>query len=189
MLTNGDFVKLCNNSGEHIELLIRSCSAADLPSVLALQERVVKSLTAPHLFVPCTKDELTESLKLDYCIGAFSGDMLVAFSIMVRGRTGPRNLGTYLGYGNDRLLRCVTYDTAFVHPEYRGYGMQRLMNRIRDAEAIRTGAEEALATISPDNPVSLHNAQSCGFSVITEKLMYGGLPRYIVGKHFITRGG
>ena len=48
--------------------------------------------------------------------------------------------------------------------------------------AEKLGAEEVLATVSPENAFSLRNIISEGFEVVSEKNMYGGYRRYIVRK-------
>lgn len=71
-----------------------------------------------------------------------------------------------------------------VRLDYRGLGLQRKM--ILKAEAImlaeNNNVKFAVATIHPDNKVSLHNFTSIGYEIIAEKEMYHGKRRYIVIK-------
>ncbi len=110
----------------------RRCTAEDLAAIFALQERVVHALPTPELFARTTEAELAESLELDFCLGAYASGTLAMVSIMVSNRISPRNLGVYLGYEEARLLQTVTYDTAFVDPAFRGYGLQRRSIHLKD---------------------------------------------------------
>ena len=173
----------CKNvNGTEVPFEFRRCTAEDLAAIFALQERVVRALPMLELFACTTEAELAESLELDFCLGAYADDRLVMVSIMVTNRISPRNLGIYLGYEEARLLQTVTYDTTFVDPAFRGYGLQRLSFRFKDAEAAALGAREALATVAPDNDASLHNLLADGFAEVDRQSLYGGLDRMILRK-------
>ncbi len=169
--------------GGEISLSARRCTEADMDEILELQDIVAASAPA-EIFVLTTREELAESFSCDLCIGVYDEERLVAFGLMVYGRITPRNLGTYLGYDDEQLRHCVTNDTTFVHPEYRGYGLQSLLGQMRDEDAIRSGAKEAMASVSPDNQYSLENVQKRGFRVILETQLYGGRRRYILRRRF-----
>ncbi len=171
-----------SRTGEERILTIRRCEARHLDAILALQEEVFRTLPADALFVRETAGELEESLALDVCLGAFDGDELAAFSLMIANRLTHRSLGAILGYETARMKETVTYDSTFVSPSYRGFGLQRAMLPVKDDAARSLGALEALATVSPDNVHSMNNLLSDGFSILRRQRMYGGLDRYIVRK-------
>lgn len=165
-----------------LKLLVRLCKQNDIDEILELQQRVYEQISDKDTFVMTTEEELTDSLKEDVCIGAYHGNMLVGFTLMITNPDSPRNLGLHLDYDRQKLSQCVTYDTTFVAPEYSGYGLQRIFIRFKDRLAWSGGATEALATVSPDNTVSLANLKRSGFSVIDQKRMYGGYERLILSK-------
>jgi hypothetical protein len=173
---------LRNRNGTERAFTLTRCGPGHLAMIEALQEHVLRTMPR-GLFVPATRDELIESLETDYCLGAFSEGKLAMFSLMITNRPTERNLGHALGRTGVRLKESVTYDSTFVLPEYRGYGLQRLAHPFKDAEALRLGAKEALATVSPDNSHSLRNMLSSGFSIRARRELYGGQDRYILGKH------
>lgn len=185
MLMDKGLLTLRTEAGRQEQFLLRQCAIDDLDAIMRAQESVYSSLEQNHIFALTTREEISESLNIDFCIGAFCGGELAAFTLMVTNRLTYRNLGNYLGYTQDRLLHCVTYDTTFVLPDYRGFGIQRLFCAIRDKVAIELGAQEALATVSPDNTVSLKNIKANGFKILAEKTMYTGVQRYIVGKKLV----
>lgn len=172
-------------NGSEIEMTIKRCGTEHVENVISLQNRVYGSIKDKNTFVSTTIEELTESLLLDACFGAFINDSLIAFTLMVVNRECLRNLGFYLGYGPEMRLQCVTYDTTFIDPQYNGYGLQRFFIALKDSCARDLGATQALATVSPDNTYSIQNLLSSGFEIAAEKPMYGGFQRCILRKALI----
>jgi len=173
---------LTGRNGEARAFTLLRCERGHLGTILKLQDRVVRALPDRALFVPDTRDELAESLELDYCLGAFSEGKLAMVSVMIANRPTERNLGHALGFSGERLRETVTYSSTYVSPEYRGYGLQRLSLSCKDAHARRLNAREALATVSPENAHSLNNLLSGGFEIRARRKLYGGLDRFVLGK-------
>ena len=165
--------------------LFRNCRQEDIPAILDLQDTVYEGLADKATFVKLTEEELRESIEKDLCLMALWEGNLAAFSLVVANRVSPQNLGYYLGYSEEQMRECVTYDTTFVHPDYRGYGLQKLFIRWKDEEGRRMGAKWALCTVSPDNPNSLNNTLRAGFEIVEEKEMYGGIRRYVLRKSLL----
>jgi GNAT superfamily N-acetyltransferase len=176
---------LKRNGLRDLQVVIRQCEKDELEDIVQLQSYVFDTVPIKDTFVYSTEDELAESLVTDICIGAYVNGRLIAFTLVVTNPYSPRNLGYYLNYPPERCLRCVTYDTTFVHPSYTGYGLQRAFLSLKDEIARELGACEALATVSPDNTVSLNNLKTGGFVIADEKKMYGERLRYIMSKSLI----
>lgn len=176
---------LKSNNKPDLAISIRQCNIDDLDGIISLQSMVYDSIAEKKTFVYSTVEELTESLETDVCIGAYHHNNLIAFTLMVTNPYSPRNLGFYLNYSQEQCLKCVTYDTTFVHPDYKGYGLQRLFIALKDGVAKELGACEALATVSPDNITSYNNLKASGFLTVDEKKMYGALNRYIMRKALV----
>ncbi len=169
-----------NKEGVSLNSSIRLCREEEIDVINGLQLRVYDSIENKDTFVLTTKEELSESLSRDICLGVYDGERLIAFTLLIVTRDSPRNLGFSLGYEKSKCLKCVTNDTTFVDPDYQGYGVQRRLLEIKYAIASKVGAEEILATVSPENAVSLRNMISEGFEVASDKTMYGGYKRFIV---------
>jgi hypothetical protein len=182
LLPEGSAVVLRSKSGRAIEPAVVLCRPDRLGDITALQDKVYGRIQDKDTFVLTTPQELAESLELDYCIGAFIEDRLIAFTLMVSNRPGRRNLGCAGGDDPLDAVRSVTYDTTFVDPDYTGYGLQRFFIALKDKLALKLGAVEAYATVSPLNTVSLNSMRSSGFVIVDEKRMYGGYGRYILCK-------
>lgn len=176
---------LKKNRMDELQAVIRQCCRDELEDIMQLQSTVYDTVGDKDTFVLSTEDELAESLAADVCIGAYVNGRLIAFTLIVTNPCSPRNLGYYLDYSRERRGKCVTYDTTFVHPSYTGYGLQKAFLSVKEAIAVGFGASEALATVSPDNTVSLKNLIAGGFEIAGEKSMYGELCRYIMRKSLI----
>jgi GNAT superfamily N-acetyltransferase len=173
------------NGSTGLRVLIRRCVRDELEEILGLQQCVYDTVQDKDTFVLSTEKELAESLETDVCLGAYVNDRLIAFTLVVINPASARNLGYCLNYPQEISRGCATYDTTFVHPSYTGYGLQRLFLSLKDAAARENGAGVALATVSPDNRVSLNNLKAGGFEIAEEKRMYGDRLRYVMRKSLI----
>lgn len=176
-------VVMRKKSGDEKEFVLRRCCIEDLDAIVDLQEAVYDALEEKTLFVKTKRDEFAESLELDQCFCFMDEDRMAAFTLMVAGRPGYRNYGEYLGYSPEEIAKTVSMDTTFVHPNYRGYGLQKYFFDLRERVAKEVlGAEQALTTISSENVYSLNNARRSGFEEIKRVTIYGGLERCILRK-------
>ena len=174
---------LTRRGGERT-FLIKKSTAKDTAQIFALQEAVVHALPKPQLFVSLTDAELSESLDADICLSVFCEGELCAFTLMIKNRITSRHLGLYLDYETHELLETVSFDSAFVSPEFRGFSLQSLLLAEKEHIARNLGAKRAIATVSPENEASFKNLTSNGFNIIEERIMYSGVSRYIVVKIF-----
>ncbi len=167
-----------------VEWAFRRCVNADLDAIMDLQETVVGALENQEIFASSEREE-NESYLSDpnFILGCFDGNRLIAYaSFGVHGES-PDNLGWDLGYPVEKVLSCANLGTIIVHPDYRGYGLQRQL--IKHALALAAQNPQisyVLCTVSPKNEYSLHNVQAEGFTVLTKKLKYGGKERFILGR-------
>ena len=72
-------------------------------------------------------------------------------------------------------------DSAVVHPDWRGNGLQRKLLEAA-LPLLRPGIVGIGATVSPENQYSLNNALACGFTIAARREMYGGYDRYLLEK-------
>lgn len=91
------------------------------------------------------------------------------------------NYGYLLGYSENDLQRVVNMDTAAVHPDYRGKGLQAKLMQYAETEIQRSGDRILLCTVHPDNQYSLHNVLKQGYRIEKTLPMYGSL-RHVLKK-------
>lgn len=157
---------------------LRPCGPGDLAAILALQDAILAA-TGPAIFAPTTLPQMAESLALDVCHGIFADGTLAAYGHLVINRDTDRNLGLLDGMP---YAACLTFDTVFASPGFRGNGFQRVLMQSLFAAAPASGARYMYATVSPDNPYSLDNCLSLGFAIRKEITCYGGQQRYLLRK-------
>ena len=75
-------------------------------------------------------------------------------------------------------------DTAAVHRDYRGLGLQRQLVQIAEQTLIGQGRRILLTTVHPDNHYSLHNMQKQGYQIQKRVSKYGS-ERYILRKDIL----
>lgn len=161
------------------EFCLKQLSCKDISNILNLQQRCVNVLPSDEIYSPLTRGELIESAALDTIVGIYSdGHDLVAAAIIVSNRDSERNLAANTG---DVPATVITFDAVFVGPEWRGFGLQRVLidYAIHQASKLH-GIIKILATVSPENLHSERNFTSSGFKIIAQADKYGGLKRNIL---------
>lgn len=161
--------------------VIRAVSPHETDQILALQALIHSQMPDPEIYADTDRGQFEESIALDYVQGAYHGDTLVAVAAVVCNRDTPRNLGQKCGM--DPSL-CFTFDAVFVHPDYRGVGIQSTFISMIKAEALRRGVTSVWATVSPKNIHSYRNLEKHGFSPYQKGVvMYGKHLRDILVCH------
>ncbi len=177
--------ELMDGKGEPEFVTFREAVPEDIDEVVALQDRIIDALPDKDLYAASTREEYLVQLTEDICFIAECNGRTAGFSVLVpNDPDNPRNYGKYLDYSREQLAKTASLDLTMVDPEFRGRGLQRIFNKLRIGAAIKTGAEEGLCTISPDNPYSYRNFLVLNFEIIEQREMYGGKQRYILRKVF-----
>ena len=179
-----------NFNGREITLrshTFRLCAlkASDIGDVLSVQNAVVERLFGNDILQPSTEEEILDSMAQDYCFGIYDGARLVAFNVIVLGRKTDRSLCPDWEEGaNIPWEEYITFDSVQVHPDYRGYGMQKFFLELTESVAKHKGSRYIIATVSPDNPYSLNNFKALGYCVHPQKNPYSkyGSKRCLVRK-------
>jgi ribosomal protein S18 acetylase RimI-like enzyme len=157
---------------------IRDVWFDEMGQVLKLQSLVHEARPNGELYVDTTRSELIESLHMDYVLGAYDGDTLVAVATIIDNRVCSRNLGKKCGA---KPTTAYTFDAVFVHPDYRGLGLQSAFLEIAKKQVVIDGATTIWCTVSPDNTYSYANFTKAGFLPYeTGVSMYGGHIRDIL---------
>ena len=134
-----------------VSMQLRRCTPEQAPAVYALQNEVRAAMPDPEHFI------------LRYC-----------------GRS-THNYAAFLGVPREEWEHWANADSAIVHADFRGNGLQRLM-----LEAALPLFPKKIthigATVSPQNQYSLHNALASGFAIVSRREMYGGHDRYLLAK-------
>ena len=172
--------KVCGQPAA-LPVAVRQCGPADAAAFYALQNEVRAAMPHPEQFVPDTRENITAYLAHDLCLGVFDGEQLGAYFILRYCGQSEHNYAAFLGIPQAEWDHWANADSAVVHPDWRGNGLQRKL-----LEAALPLLPESIthlgATVSPANPYSLSNALACGFTIRARREMYGGFDRYLLAK-------
>ena len=164
-----------------LSVTLRQCTREEAETVYRLQNEVRAMMPNPELFMPDTLENIQSYLEHDLCLGAWDGERLGAYFILRYCGHSEHNYAAFMGIPEAEWEHWANADSAIVHADFRGNGLQRLM-----LEAALPLFPKKIthigATVSPQNQYSLHNALASGFAIVSRREMYGGHDRYLLAK-------
>ena len=155
--------------------------SSDMENILELQKSVVENIDIKEWFVPSTKAELELAFSRPQEFVMFKVERenkLVGFSYIILNPDESNDISRDIeGLQNKN---CCVYETVFVSPLYRGYGLQRtLVSKLTDI-AKQYGKDFIVATVHPDNIYSSSNFLKNGYSKLNDVPLskYGSVRDY-----------
>ena len=164
-----------------LSVTLRQCTREEAETVYRLQNEVRAMMPNPELFMPDTLENIQSYLEHDLCLGAWDGERLGAYFILRYCGQDAHNYAAFMGIPREEWDGWANADSAIVHPDYRGNGLQRKLLEVA-LTLLRPGIVGIGATVSPENQYSLNNALACGFTIAARREMYGGYDRYLLEK-------
>lgn len=160
---------------------IREGTRQDIQRVLTFLAQIQAEMPNPEWFCLDTPEEFRQRMEngSTRLWVAEEGERLAGVFTVVFPGTSPVNYGWQLNLPPEDLARVVNMDTAAVHPNFRGQGLQRRL--MQTAEKELGPGKILLCTIHPDNAYSLRNAQSQGYEIQATLPMYGSI-RHLLRK-------
>lgn len=104
---------------------------------------------------------------------AVDGQQIVGAFDTLNPKLSSLNYGYILGLDDIDLRRVVNMDTAVVHPDFRGHGLQKRLMQQAEKELAESGKHILLCTVHPHNHYSLNNLLSQGYTVCKTVKLYG----------------
>lgn len=164
----------------NMDIIIRKGALSDLEAFLSFTHAVQDAMPRNGWFALDPDEEmreLTAAGDMEFWM-AESGDRLAAVFSIIRPGARDFNLGYEIGLTEAELLRVIHMDTAAVHPDFRGRGLQRKMMALVEKNL---SGRILLCTIHPDNRYSLENALRLGYRIEKRVGRYGSV-RYVLKK-------
>ncbi|SFU51538.1 Acetyltransferase (GNAT) family protein [Clostridium sp. DSM 8431] len=151
--------------------------------IMKLQKHISEMLENKEWYFETSKEEFLFELKEGKVIGCFvEGDRLVALGVYISLGYEAENYGYDMELPKEDLLKVGQIEATFVHEDFRGNGLQRII--CEELESIARKNNKIIAvTVHPDNTYSLNTFKKLGYTIEKEKIKYGGLRRFILKKY------
>lgn len=166
-----------------MKVSIRKGGMRDVENYIRLLHEVKSAMAQQEWFFLDSDEEIRTMMAEDIMeLWVAEADSLLAgaFSILHPGMDGC-NYGHDLGFDREHLMRVVQMDTAAVHPDYRGNGLQKRLMEAAENEIRKQPGRILLCTIHPDNRFSLENVLKQNYRIEKTVEKYGSI-RHILRK-------
>ena len=164
------------------EYIVRVLTPEHLESILRLQHTVLRAMENDDFLSPLTIVEFEDSLAHNLMIGAFVDNELIAFRALALPPMDDYHLGYDIGLSSEQLEHVVYQEITNVHPDYRGFGLQKKLGVIIMERLDASTYTYICATVAPFNIASLKDKLSQGMVIGALKKKYGGMLRYVFYK-------
>ena len=167
-----------------MEIQIRKGNCEDTEQFLRLLQEVRENMEHREWFYLDPPEEVRERMAkgiLELWV-AMDGDKMAAALDILRPGLEEYNYGYDLDFSKEDLLRVINMDSAAVHPDYRGRGLQRRLIQQAEKQLQEEGDHILLCTVHPDNHFSLRNVLSQGYEIRKRDCKYGSV-RFFLQKN------
>ena len=165
-------------------IIIRRGTLEDTEPFIALLSHVKQNMENEEWLYLDSTDEVREMMRngtMSLWV-AVDGKRIVGAFDALNPKLAPFNYGYLIGLTDIDLMRVVNMDTAVVHPDYRGHGLQKRMMQQAEQELAESGKHILLCTVHPHNRYSLNNLLSQGYSICKTVALYGS-ERHLMRKN------
>lgn len=164
------------------EYVVRELTLEHLDSILRLQHVVLRTMENDNFLSPLTIGEYEDSIERNLMIGAFVDNELIAFRALALPLIDDQHLGYDIGLSSEQLEKVVYQEITNVHPDYRGFGLQKKLGIIVMERLDASPYTHVCATVAPFNIASLKDKLSQGMVIGALKKKYGDMLRYVFYK-------
>ena len=166
-----------------VDITIKLAEQKDVPAVREIMAAARGAMARPEDYITDPEDYVRAHVsEKGFLILGLADGVTAGFFMVVKPEFVLENTGYELDFPPEVLAVTAILDSVAVHPDFQGHG---LMERMLQAALERlSDCRYFVATVAPDNLVSLHNFEKCGFRPL--KLIHkpGGQERYLMGKGF-----
>lgn len=166
-----------------MDITIRKGTMADADAFIRLLHDVKNTMANQEWFFLDPDGEIRDMMrsgKMQLWVAEDGERIAGAFDLIYPG-LDTYNYGYDLDFEEEQLLRVIQMDTAAVHPDYRGLGLQKRLMKEAEQEILRKPRRILLCTIHPDNKYSLQNVLKQGYTIEKRIAKYGSV-RYVLRK-------
>ena len=164
------------------DYVVRTLKEDSVEDILRLQDLVLETLINNDFLSPVTKEEYEDFVSKSLMVGVFVEDKLIAFRALAIPEIDEHHLGYDIGLQTEQLDQVVYQEITNVHPDYRGYGLQKKLGAIVMELLDASPYTHVCATVAPFNIASLKDKLSQGMVIGALKNKYADMLRYVFYK-------
>lgn len=165
----------------------RLLNIKDIKSIINLQNTVYENLINKSNLEKLTKEEYNFILSGNgLIIGIYVKKKLIALRALLDPGNEPEHLGLVIGLSKQELDKVIYQEISFVHPDYQGNNLQKIMANLIMKELNKKSHSYSYvcATVAPDNIPSLKDKFSQEMEIRAFVTIYGEKQRYVFVKEF-----
>lgn len=163
-------------------ILIRPAMAEDAETISAIMHIAHAAMEDPGAYITDDLAYISHHIQRDgFGLMAEADGKAVGFFLVCVPGAEENNLGHYLDFSTEQLLKTALMDSVAVLPEYQGMG---IMGKLFQ-EALRLAEADypyLLGTVHPENTPSRRNFEKHGFTPKLRVVKPGGQVRLLMGK-------
>lgn len=160
-------------------------NVSHLKEIIKLQNQVYEQLADKSKLERLSEDEFNFILSgKGLMIGIDVNNELIAVRALLDPENDPNHLGRAIGLQETDLDKVIYQEVSFVHPDYQGNGLQKIMAKVIMEELDKTNHSYSYvcATVAPDNIPSLKDKFYQKMELKAFVTIYGEKQRYVFAK-------
>lgn len=168
---------------------IRLLTINNLDEIMNLQNEVYDNLIDKSKLERLSEKEFKFILSDNgLMIGVYVDNKLIAIRALLVPKNDSNHLGVIIGLEEAYLDKVIYQEISFVHPNYQGNGLQKLMAKeiMNELDKTKHSYLYVCATVDPENIPSLKDKFDQEMEVRALVTIYGEKQRYIFSKKIIN---
>ncbi len=164
---------------------VRSLNASHLEKIIKLQNHVYEQLADKSKLERLNESEFKFILSENgLMIGVYVDNELIAVRALLDPKDDPNHLGLAIGLEEKDLNKVIYQEVSFVHPDYQGNSLQKIMGDLIMKELSKKEHPYlyVCATVAPDNIPSLKDKFAQQMEIKALVTIYGKKQRYVFAK-------
>lgn len=176
---------LKKKDGDTIEAEFRVLDINYIDKIMELQNKIYNGLENKEFYSCSEREEFENAIKdngkILGCI-SLEDDELIAMGVYIEYGYEDHNYGYDLNLKGEELLKVGQIESTVVLENYRGNKLQKIICDKIEQIGRNSGIKYLCATAAPDNKFSVNTFKNLDYSIMADKLKYGGLRRYVFMK-------
>lgn len=176
---------LKRKDGKRVEAELKVLDLSYIDKIMELQSNIYEKLENKDFYACSDKEEFISTINgKGKIIGYISlkDNELIALSVYIEYGYDEHNYGYDIQIQREELLKVGQLESMLVSEDYRGNKLQKIMGEILEKVCKDSGKKYICATVAPNNIYSINTFKDLDYKIVTEKLKYGGLRRYVLMK-------